>query len=94
MNPFLHQVALELERARTKHPPRQNSLHESYAVILEELDEFWDLVRLQTSERDPAELLTELIQIAAMAARAAEDNGLIATTYDEPMRFRIVESQQ
>jgi hypothetical protein len=83
MTPFLHQVALELMRAKAKHP-KQNSLHEGYAVLLEEVDEFWDLVKRQTSDRDPAEVLTELIHIAAMAARCAEDAGLIEATYDAP----------
>jgi hypothetical protein len=45
--------------------------HEAYAVILEELDEFWDEVRKK--EHCPEKMLRELIQIAAMAQRAAED---------------------
>ena len=32
-------VAFELERANTIHPPKFNSMHEAYAVILEEMDE-------------------------------------------------------
>lgn len=32
-------VAFELERANTIHPPKFNSMHEAYAVILEEVDE-------------------------------------------------------
>lgn len=32
-------VAFELERANTIHPPKFNSMHEAYAVILEELEE-------------------------------------------------------
>ena len=84
MTPFLHQVALELMRAREKHPTKQNGLHEGYGVLLEEVEEFWALVRRQTGDRDPAEVLTELIHIAAMAARCAEDCGLIEATYDVP----------
>jgi len=83
VTPFLHQVALELMRAKAKHEPI-NSLHEGYAVLLEEVEEFWELVRRQTSDRDPAEILTELIHIAAMAERCAEDCGLIDATYDTP----------
>lgn len=83
MTPFLHKVALEIEHARNKHAP-MNSLHEGYAVMLEEVEEFWAMVRMQTSERDPAEMLTELIQIAVMAERIAEDCGLIEPTYDTP----------
>lgn len=81
MTPFLHQVALEVERARVKHAPL-NSLHEGYAVLLEEVDEFWAMVKMQTKDRDPAEMLTELIQIAAMAERIAEDCQLIDPNYD------------
>ena len=36
----LGMVAMELSAARAKHPP-QKSLHEGYAVLLEEVDEFW-----------------------------------------------------
>lgn len=86
MNPFLHQVALELMRARAKHEPI-HSLHEGFAVLLEEVDEFKALVWRQTKDRDPAELLTELIHIAAMAARCAEDCGLIDATYDRPVIY-------
>lgn len=32
-------VAFELERANTIHPPKFNSMHEAYAVILEEIEE-------------------------------------------------------
>jgi hypothetical protein len=81
MTPFLHQVAFEVQRARNKHAP-MNSLHEGYAVLLEEVDEFWAMVKMQTKDRDPAEMLTELIQIAAMAERIAEDCGLIDPNYD------------
>ena len=84
MTPFLHQVALELMRAREKHPGKQNSLHEGFAVLLEEVDAFKALVWRQTSDRDPAEVLTELTHIAAMAERCAEDCGLIDATYDTP----------
>ena len=86
MTPFLHKVALELEQARRKHTASINSPHEGYAVILEELDEFWEQVKCQRP--DPAELLIELIQISAMAARTAEDCQLIDPTYDKPELVR------
>lgn len=85
MTPFLHKVALELLRAREKHTPPINSPHEGYAVILEEVDEFWDLVKSQRP--DPAKLLEELVQIAAMAERVAEDCGLIDPNYDKPLEI-------
>jgi hypothetical protein len=75
-SPFRSQVESELASARAKHA-RLNSAHEAYAVILEELDEFWDQVRLRREQRDKREMLKELIQVAAMAQRAAEDLELI-----------------
>ena len=62
---------LELARARKKFG-NQHGPHESYAVILEEVDEFWEGVKRKN--HDTGELVSELIQIAAMAQRAAEDN--------------------
>ena len=69
---FPHAVAIELQSARAKHGP-MNSIHEGYAVILEELDEVWDEVKKKTKERDLENLLKELIQVAAMAQKMAED---------------------
>lgn len=69
---FAAEVRGELERARRKFPPI-NSLHEGYAVILEELDEFFDEVRAQDLDGRLRRAYRELIQIAAMAQRTAED---------------------
>ncbi len=76
MSPFAKIVRAELIAARAKHAP-QHSVHESYAVILEEVDEFWAECKLQSGQRDKIRMLRELVQIAAMAQRAAEDLGLI-----------------
>lgn len=70
---FAMLVAAELSAAREKHPGKQHSLHEGYAVLLEEVDEFWDEVKKKSSERSPSAILVELIQISAMAQRTAED---------------------
>jgi hypothetical protein len=63
-------VERELQNARELHG-NQHSMHESYAVILEELEEMWDEIK----ERDPNRtlVLKELVQVAAMCQRAAED---------------------
>lgn len=58
------------------HPP-MHSLHEAYAVILEEVEELWQEVCKRAADRDPKAVLTELTQIAAMCQRAAEDLTLI-----------------
>jgi len=62
-------VAGELARARDKFPPI-NSVHEGYAVLLEEVDELWDEIK---KGGPPHRALAELVQIAAMAQRLAED---------------------
>ena len=49
------------------------SAHEGYAVLLEEVDELWDEVKVNQKRRDPVKMLRELIQVAAMAQRMAED---------------------
>lgn len=85
MSDFITDVAQELLRAQAKWPP-MNSAHEAYAVILEELDEFWAEVRKKQTEYDPAAMRAELLQIAAMAARAVVDvvePMLVATPFDE-----------
>ena len=70
--PFEKEVAQELKRARKAHGPI-NSMHEGYAVILEELDEFWEIVRQKPAARDLAHARAELVQIAAMCQRTAEE---------------------
>lgn len=74
---FVHRVRDEVARARRKHAP-MNSAHEGWAVIVEEVEEFWDEVKLQTEARSPENMLKELIHVAAMAARCATDIGLTA----------------
>lgn len=69
---FLLRVAAEHERATRLHAPL-NSAHEAYAVILEELDEFWDEVRKKRANRSLDAMGTELVQIAAMCCRAYYD---------------------
>ncbi|MBP9886971.1 MAG: hypothetical protein KBF93_11790 [Leptospiraceae bacterium] len=67
------EIAKELEKAK-KYPPF-SSLHEGYAVLKEEVEEFWDLVKgykynesWEESE-DLKKIEKELIQIAAMAVK-------------------------
>ena len=78
---FASFVAAEIKNARIKHQPIQ-SVHEGYAVILEELEEFWDEVRKKRADRDATLMLDELVQLAAMAQRTAEDTGLISPSSD------------
>ena len=68
---LLGDINLEVERANM-HGEKFASLHEAYAVILEELDEVWDITRLKRRDRDPEALRKEFIQIGAMAVKAIE----------------------
>jgi len=65
---FLEEVNYEVYRARLNHPIGLQTRHEAYAVILEELDEFWKEVKKQ--EPSAENMRNELIQVAAMACAA------------------------
>lgn len=69
---FRSLVEKELKKARGKHKP-QASIHEGYAILLEEVDEFWEHVREKSDKRNYKELLGELVQIASSAQKTAED---------------------
>lgn len=64
---FAERVRVELAAAWSGHKPI-NSLHEGWAIILEEVDELY---------QQPGDAARKLIQIAAMCQRTAEDLGLI-----------------
>lgn len=70
---FPEAVEAELRRARETYPGRQHSAHEGFSVLYEEVDELWDEVRAKQTDRNHAAMLKELIQVAAMAQRMAED---------------------
>jgi hypothetical protein len=65
-------VADEVRSASAKNPGF-NSAHEAAAVIREEYEEFWEIVKLKTEKRNLQYMRDELIQIAAMACRAVVD---------------------
>ena len=69
---FLNDMTLELAKAEALHGS-YNSYHEAYAVILEELDEFWEIVRMKTQDRNDQDAYAELVQIAITAWRTARD---------------------
>lgn len=77
MKAFAKAVEQELKKARAKYPAPMPTTHDAYAKIAEELDEFWDEVRKKEARHDKLVMLKELIQIGAMAQRAAEDLELI-----------------
>lgn len=70
---FMQAVIAEMARARAKHG-NMHSLHEGYAVLLEEVEEAWEAIKKQ--RQDKAHIRDELVQVAAMAWRMAVDCGL------------------
>lgn len=70
---FQECVSYELDAARAAFPRPQASAHEGFAVLKEEIDELWEIVRQKQSKRDPAAMLKELVQIGAMTQRMAEE---------------------
>ena len=68
------EIQAEVKRAEA-HGDTFNSLHEAYAVILEELDEVWDIARKKRKDRSITELRKEFIQLAAMSVKALNSLG-------------------
>ena len=64
----LNAVMAEYTRAREMHGDF-HSLHEGYAVLLEESDELWDLLKKKRPDLD--EVIDEAVQVAAMGMKIA-----------------------
>jgi hypothetical protein len=82
VNLVVHEIIKEVTRARKLHKGI-NSLHESYSVILEELEEYWELVKINPrklseieQQKRMEEIHGELIQTAAMCVRSLLDLNL------------------
>lgn len=69
-NTLLQRTSGEMNRAMAKHGA-YHSHHEAYGVMLEEVDEVWHEVKQQRPHI--SELRAELIQVAAVALRWAEE---------------------
>ena len=69
----VHNAALEELMGAMEDYPKFASAHEGYAVLLEEVDELWELVKVKQSKHDYTKMKAEAIQIAAMAMRFAID---------------------
>jgi len=68
----IYQVLIEYKSA-TERFGSFNSAHEGYGVILEELDELWDEIKLKQSKREPDSLFNESKQVSAMGLRFMVD---------------------
>ena len=68
---LMSEIQAEVLRA-ARHGAQFASLHEAYAVILEELDEVWEITRLKKRDREASKIRKELIQLGAMAVKAIE----------------------
>jgi hypothetical protein len=69
---FQQLVRQELAKARKHHGP-QASYHEGYAILIEEIDELWEIVKQKSTVRNHENTLAELVQIASCAQKMAED---------------------
>ena len=71
-NPLFYEILIEIElefdKASKKYPPF-HSMHEGYAVILEELDELKEAIWKSKGVRLNPVAAKEAIQVAAMAVR-------------------------
>lgn len=68
----LEAIKQEYQKATSKHRPMCTA-HDGYAVILEELDELWEEVRVKQSKHDKTKMRDEAMQVAAMALRFMVD---------------------
>ena len=68
---ILHDVASEVVRTTELHG-NFRSAHEMYGVLIEEVDELWEIVKQKRKNRDRAAMRAELVQIAAMAIKGIE----------------------
>lgn len=72
IDPMLKLICAEYEKATQQWPPF-NSLHEGFAVLKEEVDELWDVVRTHQNKRSNDKMIKECKQIAAMALRIMKE---------------------
>lgn len=70
-------IERELKRAKALRVKNNygkfNSAHEAFAILYEEVDEFWEEVRKKKAARSKENMREELIQIIGVAIRTIED---------------------
>jgi hypothetical protein len=94
INKIVREVAMEVLRATSFFEPL-NSPHEAYGVIKEELDEYWEEVKLYNPRKNrdtrPRQR-EELIQLAAMAVRAVLDTVDFGKHYENQPCAKVVQT--
>lgn len=69
------EVIVDVQRRAARAQARHGgfaSAHEAYAVLKEEVEEYWAEVKKRDHDRDPQRMYQELLDVAAVALRAAE----------------------
>ena len=70
----INQAVLDEFRKATRKFGRFHNAHEGYAVLLEEVDELWEAVKLnQNNPEREDRIMSEATQVAAMAIRLLHD---------------------
>lgn len=78
---FVGRVIREIEGAYAKHGRQPWSRHEFYAVLLEEVDELWDAIK---RDQPIDAVMDEIVQVAAMCLRFAEQETATAPNETKP----------
>lgn len=83
---FLKLVAAEVARKRGPNGKKRiRGYHEAWGRLQEEVDEFKAEVQKKPENRDHANALRELVQVAATAMRAAEDLIMFGKSDSDPV---------
>ncbi len=86
---ILSDILDEIDRAKV-HGDKYASLHEAYAVLAEEVDEVWDIVKQKKSKRSAADLRAELNQVAAVAIKMIGSMDQFVEAPKDPLRFAVL----
>lgn len=65
----LSEVYNKIDKVKNKYPENYNSAHEGYAILKEEVEEFWVEVKKNETIRDKIKMREELFDIMTVAAR-------------------------
>jgi len=69
INKIYSNIYTELKRAMTIHPEPMHNAHEGFAVLLEEVDELWNAVKMKESPERNTKINEEAEHVAVIAIR-------------------------